>query len=118
MTYLRMVGNDKPLVWLRGEVRTPPFGTDARLKVGFLLRRLQQGHNLEMPDSRPMPSIGKSCHELRINDSDKTWRLVYFIDTDAIVILEVFAKKTQQTPKEVIDQCQKRLARYKQITGS
>ena len=43
--------------------------------------------------SRPMPSIGKRCHELRINHMDKTWRIVYHIDEDAIVILEVFANK-------------------------
>lgn len=50
-----------------------------------------------------MPSIGANCHELRINDKSKTWRIAYFIDKDAIVILEVFAKKTQKTPTEVID---------------
>jgi len=109
-----MAEKDKPLVWLHGEVKTPPFSEEARLKAGFLLRKLQQGENLEMPDSRPMPTIGKRCHELRIDDLNKTWRIVYFIDDDAIVILEVFAKKTQQTPQEVIDVCQKRLARYKQ----
>lgn len=109
-----MAKKDKPLVWLHGEVKTPPFSEEARLKAGFLLRKLQQGENLEMPDSRPMPTIGKRCHELRIDDLNKTWRIVYFIDDDAIVILEVFAKKTQQTPQEVIDACQKRLARYKQ----
>lgn len=65
-----------------------------------------------------MPSIGKNCHELRINDSNKTWRIMYYIDTDAIVILEVFAKKTQQTPKEVIDSCKKRLARYIKTIGN
>jgi len=109
-----MAEKDKPLVWLHGEVKTPPFSEESRLKAGFLLRKLQQGENLEMPDSRPMPTIGKRCHELRIDDLNKTWRIVYFIDDDAIVILEVFAKKTQQTPQEVIDVCQKRLARYKQ----
>jgi phage-related protein len=41
---------------------------------------------------------------------------MYFIDTDAIVILEVFAKKSQKIPREVIDKCKKRLARYKQYT--
>ena len=109
-----MAEKDKPLVWLHGEVKTPPFSEEARLKAGFLLRKLQRGENLEMPDSRPMPTVGKRCHELRIDDMNKTWRIVYFIDDDAIVILEVFAKKTQQTPQEVIDVCQKRLARYKQ----
>lgn len=109
-----MAEKDKPLVWLHGEVKTPPFSEEARLKAGFLLRKLQQGENLEMPDSRPMPTIGKRCHELRIDDMNKTWRIVYFIDDDVIVILKVFAKKTQQTPQEAIDVCQKRLARYKQ----
>src|SRR5699024_541768 len=95
-----------------GEVNTPPFSAEARMEAGFLLRRLQQGKNIELPHSRPMPSIGKTCHELRINDKNKTWRIVYYIDEDAIVILEVFAKKSQKTPQKVIDTCKQRLARY------
>ena len=67
-----------------------------------------------MPDSRPMPSIGKNCHELRVNDVNKIWRIIYYIDDEAIVILEVLAKKTQKTPQEVIEICNKRLVRYKQ----
>ena len=65
-----------------------------------------------MPQSRPMPSIGARCHELRINDADTTWRLVYRIDPDAIVIADVFTKKTEKTPKEVIQACKKRLKEY------
>jgi phage-related protein len=107
-----MLKNDNPLVWLHGEVKTPPFSADARIKAGFLLRKLQQGQKLEMPDSRPMPSIGKQCHELRINDVNKTWRIIYHIDVDAIVVLEVFAKKSQKTPTEVIETCQRRLSYY------
>jgi len=109
-----MSETDKPLVWIQGEVKSPPFSAEARLKAGFLLRRLQKGDLIELPDSRPLPSIGKSCHELRINDQNKTWRIIYFIDDDAIVILDVFAKKTQKTPQKVIDVCKQRLARYKQ----
>lgn len=41
-----------------------------------------------------------------------TWRIIHRIDTDAIVILEVFAKKSQRTPKHVIDTCKSRLRRY------
>jgi phage-related protein len=59
-----------------------------------------------------MPSIGSHCHELRIRDEDKIWRIVYRIDEDAIVIVEVFGKKTRTTPKSVIEVCQKRLAKY------
>ncbi|MFO1401726.1 MAG: type II toxin-antitoxin system RelE/ParE family toxin [Steroidobacteraceae bacterium] len=102
----------KPLAWLHGEVKTPPFSAAARLEAGFLLRRLQRGDLLSMPHSRPMPSIGARCHELRIVDADATWRIVYRIDTDAIVIAEVFPKKTQQTPKSVIDVSRRRLKEY------
>lgn len=65
-----------------------------------------------------MPSIGSRCHELRINDQDVTWRIMYRIDEDALVIAEVFAKKTQQTPKRIIDVCKRRLADYDAIQGS
>jgi phage-related protein len=103
---------DKPLVWLRGEIKTPPFSPAARLEVGFLLRRLQKGESLGMPHVRPMPTIGPRCYELRINDVNGTWRIAYRIDADAIVIAEVFSKKTGTTPKSVIETCQKRLREY------
>jgi phage-related protein len=102
----------KPLVWLHGEVKSPPFSKEGRLEAGFLLRRLQRGDLLEMPASRPMPSVGARCHELRVNDSSGQWRLVYRIDSDAIVIAEVFSKKTRATPKPVVDLCRKRLKEY------
>ncbi len=51
-------GIDMPLVWLKGEVRTPPFSPEARLEAGFLLRRLQKGESFGLPHSRPMPAIG------------------------------------------------------------
>lgn len=81
-------------------------------EAGSLLRCLQEGENLSLPQSRPMPDIGKRCHELRIIDRDVTWRLIYRIDKDAIVILEVFPKKSQRTPKSVIDICKKRIKLY------
>lgn len=108
-------GSEKDLVWLYGEVKTPPFSAEARIEAGFLLRKLQQGESLSMPHSRPMPSIGGHCHELRIVDINLTWRIVYRIDDDAIVILEVFNKKTRETPKRVIEVCQKRLREYDSI---
>ena len=103
---------DKPLVWLSGEVKTPRFSAEARIEAGFLLRKLQAGHVLAMPHSRPMPTIGAHCHELRLQDKDRTWRIIYRIDADAIVIAEVFAKTMQTTPKSVIESSRKRLRRY------
>lgn len=108
------IQEDREVVWMHGEIRTPPFSEEARIEAGFLLRRLQSGESLSMPHSRPIPSLGSRCHELRINDEDSTWRIMYYIDPDenAIVILEVFAKKTNQTPKLVLDTCRKRLKAY------
>ena len=117
LTYSFQVNkNDKPLVWLKSEVKTPPFGAEARIEAGTLLRRLQQGDNIELPHSRPMPTIGKRCHELRINDEDTTWRIMYRIDPDAIIIGEVFSKKTKTTPKSVIDLCKQRYKDYDHLT--
>ena len=109
---MELVASDKPLVWLEGEIKTPPFSQAARLEAGYLLRKLQRREMLGMPHSRPMPSIGSRCHELRINDESATWRIVYRLDADAIVVLEVFSKKSRATPKAVIDACKRRLKDY------
>jgi len=114
MTYTRSVRTaDKPLVWLHGEVKSPPFSPAGRIESGVLLRRLQRGELLGLPHSRPMPDIGKACHELRIVDETRTWRIVYVIQADAIVILEVFSKTTRVTPKEILRICRKRLGQYR-----
>ncbi len=77
-----------------------------------MLRLLQSGEMIGMPLSRPMPSIGPRCHELRIRDASHNWRVFYRIDDDAIVIVEVVAKKTQATPKSVMNRCRQRLRTY------
>ena len=87
----------KPLVWLRGEIKTPPFSSTARLEAGYLLRRLQQGDVLSMPRSRPMPAIGQRCHELRIKDIDSV------------------AKTTRRTPVRVVEDSRRRLRLYDTI---
>ncbi|NER28286.1 MAG: type II toxin-antitoxin system RelE/ParE family toxin [Symploca sp. SIO1C4] len=110
-----MHSSDKPLVWLNTEVKTPPFSSDARVQAGVMLRKLQKGESLSLPQSRSMPSIDSRCHELRINDKDKTWRIIYRIDQDAIVIADVLSKTTQKTPESVIKLCQKRLKLYDEI---
>jgi phage-related protein len=107
-----MKQNNKPLVWLHGEIKSPPLSEKARLEAGYLLRLLQLGKSLSLPRSRPLPVIGPRCHELRINDKDATWRIIYRVDRDAVVLLEVFSKKTQKTPQSVIDVCKERLNAY------
>jgi phage-related protein len=107
-----MSPQDKPLVWMHGEITTPPFSANARIEAGYLLRQVQKGIKLSLPQSRPMSSIGTQCHELRINDENLTWRIIYRIYTDAILILDVYEKKTNKTPKSIIDICKQRIKRY------
>jgi phage-related protein len=109
--------NDKPLVWLHGEIKTPPFSAAARIEAGILLRRLQRRERLGLPHSRPMPSIDPGCHELRVQDETVAWRIVYYVDADAVVILEVFSKKSRATRKHVIEVCQRRLRAYAAAAG-
>ena len=99
-------------MWLHGQVRTPPFSEAARLEAGYLLRLLQKGQVLAMPLSRPMPVVGRRCHELRVREADADWRIVYRADSDAVVILAVFRKKTRATPQASIDACIRRLREY------
>ena len=107
-----MTRPSRPLVWLHGEIKTPPFSAAARLEAGIFLRRLQEGEKLSLPHARPMPSIGARCHELRIPDERGTWRLVYRLDGDAIILAEVFQKKSPQTPDHIVARCQDRFKRY------
>lgn len=107
-----MTAGDKPIRWLATEIKTPPFSREGRIEAGVLLRRLQRGERIPMPHSRPLPSLGRRCHELRIRDGDRSWRIVYRIDPDAILVLEVFAKKSQTTPERVLAVCRLRLKDY------
>ena len=47
----------KPLAWLHGEIKTPPFTEEGRREAGYLLRLLQQGERLGMPQAEPFRSL-------------------------------------------------------------
>lgn len=114
-TYTRP--GEKPLVWLHGEIRTPPFSKRARIEAGALLRRLQLGERIGMPDSRPMPDLRARCHELRVRDDDRSWRIVYRVDADAVVLVAIFAQKSRTTPRAVLATCGRRLRAYDEVVG-
>lgn len=78
----------------------------------MLLRLLQQGERLQMPQAEPLPDVGARCGALRVRDAEHNWRIMYRIDSDAILVLEVYPKKTRKIPDEVIERCQQRLKRY------
>ena len=102
----------KPLAWLHGEIKTPPFTEEGRKEAGYLLRLLQQGEKLGMPRAEPLPAVGSRCAALRVRDRAHNWRIMVRIDPDAILILEVYAKKTRTIPQEIINRCKRRLKDY------
>jgi phage-related protein len=97
---------------LHGEIKTPPFTDQGRKEAGDLLRFLQEGEKLGMPQAERLPTVGPRCGALRVRDGEHNWRIMYRVDPDAVLILEVYAKKTRKIPQEVIDRCKKRLKEY------
>jgi phage-related protein len=47
-----------------------------------------------------------------VRDAAADWRIVYRVDSDPVVMLEVFRKTTRATPQPVIDACIRRLKEY------
>jgi len=82
------------------------------MEAGHLLARLQAGQTIGMPQSRPIPTIAQRCHELRIGDKAHSWRIMYRIDSDAILVVAIFPKGTKKTPLPEIQLCQRRLKEY------
>lgn len=116
MATVQVGGREQPLrkrlVWLHGEVKTPPFTPEGRQEAGVLLRMLQEGERLGMPQAEPLPIVGARCGALRIRDGEHNWRIMYRIDNDAVLVLEVYAKKTRKIPDVVIARCKQRLKRF------
>ena len=102
----------KPLVWLHGEVKTPPFTSEGRQEAGMLLRLLQKGEKPGMPQAEALHDVGPHCGALRIRDGEHNWRIMYRIDLDAVLVLDVYPKKTRKIPDEVMNRCKLRLKQY------
>lgn len=84
----------------------------------MLLRLLQEGETLSMPQAEALPDIGPRCGALRIRDAGHNWRIMYRVDDDAVVVLDVYAKKTPKIPGEVVHRCKDRLKRYDKAAKS
>jgi phage-related protein len=92
----------KPLEFLgtsRADLRE--FPSAVRVAIGQELREVQRG---SMPsDFKPMPAVGKGVYEIRVH-LEGAWRAMYVAKfAEAVYVLHVFQKKTQQTSKEDID---------------
>ena len=86
------------------------FSEAARARLGRELFRLQIGEALQMPTSRPMPSVAIGAAELRVRDESGTYRVFYYVaSARGILVFHAFAKKTRNTPPLEIELARKRL---------
>jgi phage-related protein len=83
---------------------------EVRGDLADALARLDAGLVLTMPLSRPMPSIGRGAHELRLRDRSGTYRIVYaIIHRGTIHVLHAFKKTTATTPTRNLSVAMQRL---------
>ena len=83
------------------DILTWPEGV--RGELADAIARLERGHMLSMPLSRPMPSIGKGVHELRFRDRSGVYRTIYFLaGKGTVYLLHAFQKKSARTAKKDI----------------
>ena len=108
--------DDKPkpkrAIFLHGEIKTPPFSEEARTEAGHLLWILQKGESLGMPNAEPLPIVGPRCGAIRVRDDQHNWRIMYRVDATAVLVVDVYDKKTRKIPDEVITRCKRRLKNH------
>nr|WP_298338934.1 type II toxin-antitoxin system RelE/ParE family toxin [Ferrimicrobium sp.] len=87
--------------------RLRDFPEDVRMDAGYQIDKVQHG---EQPDDfKPMPSVGKGVEEIRVRDDTGAYRVIYTARLiDRVVVLHVFAKKTQATSMRDIDVAKRR----------
>lgn len=84
------------------------FPETARKEAGVQLHKVQQG--IEPSDWKPMTTVGQGVREIRIRDEAGAFRVLYVAKIeDAVYVLHIFQKKTQQTAKRDLDLAATRL---------
>lgn len=91
------------------EVRS--WSESARQNIGGDLRRLE---DREQPlDSKPMGKVLPGVSELRDEDKDFWYRLLYYLHAGWIYVLHAFKKTTNQTSQKDINLAKERLKNVK-----
>ena len=86
------------------------FPDEIREDLADALAKLDVGLRLAMPLSRPMPSIGKGVHELRLKDRSGAYRVIYaFVTPGAVHVLHAFKKTSQASPQRQLELARRRL---------
>lgn len=103
----------KEVDWLGHEPAMRALPTEMKKEGGKSLYRVQIGE--EPDDWKPMPSIGPGANEIRLQDANGWYRIFYVAKfLDAIYILGVITKKTNQTSQLDIDNAK---AKYKEAAA-
>jgi phage-related protein len=99
VVFYRTIGGTVPVAeWLQGLPKSD------RKAVGVELGLVQEG------SLRRSRSLGNGLWEVRCDlPSNRIARVVFFIERNNICVVHGFIKKTQKTPKEVIELALKRM---------
>jgi phage-related protein len=102
----------KPIDFYGGsldDLRNFPQG--AKREAGLQLDRVQRG--LEPDNWKPMKNVGPGAKEIRVFDTDSTFRVIYVTKfEDVIFVLHCFQKKSQKTAQSDINLAKDR---YKEL---
>ena len=92
----------KPIYWCGDSLESlRSCEPNTKAKFGFQLSMVQSG--LEPSHWKPMENIASGVREIRLLGKNN-YRLIYVAKfEDKIYVLHFFEKKTQKTPKSVID---------------
>ncbi len=101
------MADDKDVVFVGNSLTDlRAFPETARRDAGYQIDRVQQG--LDPMDWKPMNTVGAGVREIRIHAED-AFRVLYLAKfEDAVYVLHTFEKKSQKTPRKVIDLAKQR----------
>jgi phage-related protein len=83
---------------------------EVRADLADALARVDAGLMLSMPLSRPLPTVGRGVHEIRLKDRSGQYRVIHALVWRGVVhVLHAFKKTTQATSHRDIEIARKRL---------
>lgn len=98
--YQTPAGNEPVREWLKS------LSKDIRQAVGTDVAKVQ----VQWPVSKPLVgSLGNGLYEARTSFDDNIYRVLFYVNGAAIVLLHGFQKKTQKTPKADLELARQRM---------
>ena len=85
------------------------FPADVRQDLGYALYQLQLGQT--PPDRKPVCTLGPGVYELREQDADKWYRVLYVREGGTIHVLHCFEKRSNAIEQKDIETARTRLKR-------